>query len=227
MVSPTDLMKRVGVGGRLVPFFKCVCVYFAAGGGAPSATAVAAKCAPVLCLLLLVALQHSRTRYGRLVCGGLALSALGDALLVWPQHFVAGMAAFAAAHVLYIAAFGLRSDSLVYAAVLYAATFAFQTLIKPPGALAVLVPLYGLLLATMAWRGGARAGAGRGACAAAAGAGALLFLVSDALLGYSLFGGPVPHKQVLVMSTYYLGQLGIALSALEPAHAHVSADRCH
>lgn len=52
-------MKRLGVGGRLVPFFKCVCVYFAAGGGAPSAAAVAAKCAPVLCLLLLLVLQHA------------------------------------------------------------------------------------------------------------------------------------------------------------------------
>ncbi|XP_053616481.1 lysoplasmalogenase TMEM86A isoform X2 [Plodia interpunctella] len=224
MVSLTDLMKRLGVGGRLVPFFKCVCVYFAAGGGAPSAAAVAAKCAPVLCLLLLLVLQHAgaantRGRYARLICCGLALSALGDALLVWPQHFVAGMAAFGAAHASYIAAFGVRCDARGAALVLYAATLAFLTLLKPPGALAVLVPLYGILLATMAWRGvarlrrrGARA---PDAAAAAAAAGALLFLLSDAILGYSLFGGPLPHKQVLVMSTYYLGQLGIALSALE------------
>lgn len=49
------------MGGRLVPFFKCVCVYFVAlgagGAGPPSPGAVAAKCAPVLCLLLVVALH--------------------------------------------------------------------------------------------------------------------------------------------------------------------------
>ncbi|CAD0203673.1 unnamed protein product [Chrysodeixis includens] len=120
MISPVDLVKRVSVGGRLVPFFKCVCVYFVAlgasdggagEGGAPSPGAVAAKCAPVLCLLLAVLLPRSRPHKSvpaHRVAAGLALSALGDALLLWPQHFVWGMAAFAGAHGAYIAAFGWR-----------------------------------------------------------------------------------------------------------------------
>lgn len=151
---------------------------------------------------------------------GLALSALGDALLVWPQHFVAGMAAFAAAHLAYISAFGWGASWPLAGAACYAATGYFLTLLAPPaGGLRLLVPLYGLLLATMAWRALARARAGRGAPSApafAAAAGALLFLLSDALLGYSLFGGAVPHRRLAVMSTYYVGQLGIALSALDP-----------
>lgn len=54
-------VKRVGVGGRLVAFFKAVCVYFAlAPAASPSAAAVAAKVAPVLCLLLLVLLPRAR-----------------------------------------------------------------------------------------------------------------------------------------------------------------------
>uniref|UniRef100_A0A1E1WBW2 Uncharacterized protein n=1 Tax=Pectinophora gossypiella TaxID=13191 RepID=A0A1E1WBW2_PECGO len=61
MISPTNLMKRLGVGGRLVAFFKAVCVYFVVAGGeageAPSVAGVAAKCAPVLCLMVLVALH--------------------------------------------------------------------------------------------------------------------------------------------------------------------------
>lgn len=57
----------------------------------------------------------------------------------------------------------------------------------PAGVLRYLVPLYALVLASMAWRALARGG--RGA------AGALLFLASDALLAYSLFGGRVPYKQ--------------------------------
>ncbi|XP_026751570.2 lysoplasmalogenase-like protein TMEM86A [Galleria mellonella] len=238
MISPADLMKRVGVGGRLVPFFKSVCVYFVAGCGAtPSATAVAAKCAPILCLLLVVLLHHGSAitpqgRYARRVACGLALSALGDALLVWPQHFVAGMAAFAAAHVAYIAAFELRADAAALAALCYLPTAHYLTLLRPAGALRLLVPLYAALLATMAWRAtaaaaaAARAPASRRRRAAAAAAGAVLFLLSDALLGYSLFAGPVPYKQVLVMSTYYLGQLGIALSVLEtPAAATAAAGR--
>lgn len=180
-----------------------------------------------------------RARYARLVGAGLALSALGDALLVWPQYFVAGMAAFAAAHLAYISAFGWGASRPLTGAACYAATGYFLTLLAPPGGLRVLVPLYGLLLATMAWRALAQARGRRlRSVHAAAAAGALLFLLSDAFLGYSLFGGTVPYRrvsvatpaprpaprspltfrmsQVAVMSTYYVGQLGIALSALDP-----------
>ncbi|XP_028035627.1 lysoplasmalogenase [Bombyx mandarina] len=215
MISPTALVKRVGVGGRLVPFFKCVCVYFlamGAGGSDPSLIGVATKCAPILCLLLVVVLHHGslpyeKGWYARRIAAGLALSALGDAFLVWPQHFIAGMAAFAAAHISYISAFRFTPLAKPLAPIVYSGCGYYMTLITPPDGLKVLVPVYGILLSTMAWRGLAR---GR-----AAAVGAVLFLISDAILGYSLFGGPVPYKQVLVMSTYYLGQLGIALSALD------------
>ncbi|XP_045778685.1 lysoplasmalogenase isoform X2 [Maniola jurtina] len=219
MISPSDLwvqLKSLGRGARLVPFYKAVCVYFVAGGGAPSPSAAALKCAPVLCLLLCVLLAtRAAAGYARRVCAGLALSALGDALLVWPQHFVAGMAAFAAAHVAYICAFGLRPRRALLGAALLGGALAYARLVPAPGALRPLVPAYALLLSAMAWRGAARPGAQR--------AGALLFLLSDAILGYSLFAEPLPHAQVLVMSTYYLGQLGIALSALEPRVRHQRA----
>lgn len=139
------------------------------------------------------------------MAAGLALSAAGDALLVWPQHFVAGMAAFAGAHVAYIAAFGATPRAPVAGAALYAAALAYARAVPAPGGLRALVPAYALLLATMAWRGLARGVRG-----------ALLFAVSDALLGYSMFAGALPHARALVMSTYYLAQLAIALSALEP-----------
>lgn len=147
---------------------------------------------------------------------GLALSALGDALLVWPQHFVPGMAAFAAAHLAYISAFGWGASWPLAGAACYAVTGYFLTLLAPPAGLRLLVPLYAALLATMAWRALAQARGRPRRARAAAAAGALLFLLSDALLGYSLFGGAVPYRRVAVMSTYYVGQLGIALSALDP-----------
>lgn len=144
----------------------------------------------------------------RRVAAGLALSALGDALLLWPQHFVAGMAAFAGAHVAYIAALGWARRAAALGGALYGGALLFVWRVAPPPGLRAPVALYALLLATTAWRGAARGGP--------AAVGALLFLLSDTLLGYGLFGGPVPCQQVLVMSTYYLAQLGLALSALRP-----------
>lgn len=138
-----------------------------------------------------------RARYARLVGAGLALSALGDALLVWPQHFVPGMAAFAAAHVAYISAFGWGASWPQAGAACYAVSGYFLSLLAPPGALRLLVPLYGLLLATMAWRALAQArGRGLRSGRAAGAAGALLFLLSDTILGYSMFGGALPYSQV-------------------------------
>ncbi|CAG5057821.1 unnamed protein product [Parnassius apollo] len=221
-LSNCDLaqLKRVGVGGQLVPFFKTVCVYFVVGAGAPSATTAAVKCAPVLCLLICVLLKAAmapgeRSRYSRCVCLGLALSALGDAALVWPRLLVAGMALFGAAHVAYVAAFGLQPFQPALAAACALATTLYVTTLHA-GPLTLAVHVYSALLATMAWRGACRRGPQR--------AGALLFAFSDAVLGYSLFGGPVPYKQVIVMSTYYLGQLLIALSALQhPEQSQVAA----
>ncbi len=43
-------------------------------------------------------------------------------------------------------------------------------------------------------------------------AGALLFYTSDGVLGWNRFVGPVPHRDLLVMSTYHLGQIGLVLS---------------
>ena len=40
--------------------------------------------------------------------------------------------------------------------------------------------------------------------------GAILFVVSDSLLAIDKFKTPVPFRDVLVWSTYYLGQFGIA-----------------
>ncbi|CAH0718863.1 unnamed protein product, partial [Brenthis ino] len=213
MISFSNLIKALRQVFMLVPFFKSVCVYFMAVGGAPSLSIAAIKCTPVLFLLLCVMVRaydapHPQCEYARRVATGLALSVVGDALLVWPQHLVEGMGAFAAAHVAYIRAFGLQPTAARAGATLYAGALLYVRAVPAPGELSVLVPAYALLLVTMAWRGAASAGYQR--------YGALLFLLSDAILGYSLFAGSVPYTHTLVMSTYYLGQLGIAVSALKP-----------
>lgn len=181
------------------------------------------------------------------MCCGLALSALGDALLVWPAQLPAGMAAFAGAHLAYLAALGWRGAGVGggAACVAAAALYVHLCCAGARGVLGALVPGYAVLLTLMAWR----AAAGGGAAAA----GGALFLVSDAILGYALFTGPVPHRrvsrppapapprppprpapasrsrvvlQVLVMSTYYLGQLGIAVSALRSGRLRSDGAEC-
>ncbi|RVE44997.1 hypothetical protein evm_010361 [Chilo suppressalis] len=86
-----------------------------------------------------------------------------------------------------------------------------------PPQLAGAVPAYAALLAAMAWRGLARGGYSA--------PGAMLFLLSDAVLAHALFDGPVPYERVLVMSTYYLGQLGIALSVLDEERKHLQINK--
>ena len=47
--------------------------------------------------------------------------------------------------------------------------------------------------------------------------GALSFVVSDSVIGYSRFVAPVPHAELLISTTYYAGQLGLAFAAYTPA----------
>lgn len=42
--------------------------------------------------------------------------------------------------------------------------------------------------------------------------GALLFYISDGFIGWNRFVRPLPHRSLLVMSTYHLGQIGLVLS---------------
>lgn len=50
---------------------------------------------------------------------GLAFSCLGDALLIWPQYFVHGMAAFGVAQIMYTSAFGFTPLNAALGATLY------------------------------------------------------------------------------------------------------------
>ena len=41
----------------------------------------------------------------------------------------------------------------------------------------------------------------------------MLFFISDTLLAWNRFVAPIRHQRVLIMSTYHLGQMGLALGA--------------
>lgn len=83
------------------------------------------------------------------------------------------------------------------------------------GILIVGVPIYSALLSTMGWRANARLQNMKNLPKLVCGIGAVLFVISDSLIAFNMFYAPIPHSKLYVMVTYYLAQLGIALSTLD------------
>lgn len=58
-----------------------------------------------------------------------------------------------------------------------------------------------------------------------AGIGSVLFFISDSCLAINRFHSPVTHQRWIVMTTYYLAQLGIALSVVKNRNIELSRKR--
>ncbi|KAM9632993.1 lysoplasmalogenase TMEM86B [Trichechus inunguis] len=194
----------------LSPFFLTCTVYFLLWipKDPPSPLGALVKCLPVLSLAVsLWAVSPSRG-YTALLQGALLCSAVGDICLIWPDAFLYGMAAFATAHLLYLAAFSfspLQPATLLPVALACGPYYGLLLPRLPPD-MALPLVAYALLLATVLWRGLVRGGS--------AGLGALLFTISDSVLAWDAFAQPLPHARLVVMTTYYAAQALIALSAV-------------
>lgn len=163
--------------------------------------------------------------YRRAVLAGMGLSCIGDIALMLPMDaFVPGLVAFLLAHVCYIVAFraGIHAGRGLGVAAMLLGAFAAGNLIALwphlPADMRVPVLAYVVVLAVMAilalarhWRAPAPQGIDRRSTAWAAG-GAVLFVASDCLLAWDRFGGGLPMASLLVLSTYYAAQYGIARS---------------
>lgn len=173
---------------------------------------------PVLCMALWLALQPAKGRYQWAVIAGLLLSATADVVI--SLHFIAGVAVFLLAHIAYIIAFLQDSRKpFLWRAVL---SFGYGVLViiylmtaGDLGALAVPIMLYAIVITTMLWRAAARVGAPEISERSAWSGflGAAFFVLSDTLLIIKMVVGPIPFEGFIVMLTYWLGQLGITLSA--------------
>jgi uncharacterized membrane protein YhhN len=150
----------------------------------------------------------------------LALSTLGDILLdLDPQRlFVFGLGSFLVAHVVYIFLFvrnrrrtiPVGASRVVLAVVVLLYSVAVSAWLLPSlGGLIVPVAIYMCAITAMVvsailarfqnpWIV----------------VGAILFLISDSLLAVNKFKAPVPYRDLLVWSTYYVGQYGIAIGFL-------------
>jgi uncharacterized membrane protein YhhN len=176
---------------------------------------LATKPVPVLCLLVWV-LSQARDRYGRLIVAGLAASALGDVLLEFPGLFVAGLAAFLLAHLAYIAAFSTRTKRLaIFLALPFLAWLGVVYAKMRPGlgGMAAPVTVYVLAIGAMMWRAAAMGVTG---AARPAVIGAVLFGLSDTLIGLDRFHAPIPGVRYPIILLYWAGQCGIALSMPPP-----------
>jgi uncharacterized membrane protein YhhN len=144
----------------------------------------------------------------------LALSLAGDVLLLLPERwFLGGLVAFLGAHVAYIVGMATLDQSLPgvvagFVLVFVGAAAVGRTLIRAVArrepVLRTPVAAYLVVISTMVV---AACGTGEPWLIGAA----LLFYASDAMLGWNRFVHRRPWRDLAVMVTYHLAQLGFVL----------------
>jgi len=163
-------------------------------------------------------------RYRRLVLAGIACSLAGDVLLMLPGDlFVPGLLAFLFAHACFIAAF-LGDSRFAAPAWPLAASLAYGavnlTLLWGAIAAPLRTPVvvYVVVLACMGGQAVVRAlamarhGDAQVPAARLAAGGALVFMLSDSVLAWDRFRGPLPWASLWVLSAYYLALWWLARS---------------
>ena len=160
-----------------------------------------------------------------------AASIAGDAFLAWSGFFIQGLASFLTAHVLYSILFiksGLRAWNVTAAVllVLFGAIMA-TWLIKSggvAGGLVAPVMLYLTVILTMAMIAAARYKAEPTLENRTVLFGALFFVVSDSLLAVNGFIQPLPYSGFLVLGTYYSAQECILLGWVRGKNGKISIE---
>jgi len=212
----------------LVPFFLATAAYFLLIHPDPSPSVMAAgvKTAPAV-LLALTVLSWSGAQSVLGVAGGLLFSAAGDWCLAWPDLLLPGMAAFAVAHILYSLTFlsarysTYPSSSSACSRLIYVVLFVlgggvyvhlYPYLQKLPDA-GVLTPAVGVYMCLIVLMGALALQTRR----AVPLLGAVSFIVSDLALALQMFKvlEELEHGTAIVMVTYYLAQLLIAVGDIQ------------
>ena len=187
--------------------------------GVPSLTRIFKPLATIL-LLVIVGWPHSS--FAKLVVAGIVLSLVGDVALLSDSEpaFMVGLLGFLAAHVLYIIAnlsVAVWSPiPIVVGVAILTSTMILLRYVRPSALpLRIATIVYGAAISAMVISAWATIGGRLGWAPFAAG-GALLFYVSDSSLALDRFYKKIPHVAYLALGVYWLGQIGIALSARGP-----------
>lgn len=174
---------------------------------------------PVICLLLWLR-QAPPDLYRRWISIGLGFSLLGDILLDWPGDlFVFGLSAFFVAHLAYLRAYLSDSRQPAIAALIASLVFGIGmfSLLQQGGLGDLLIPVacYACVISLMLWRALARIGAAgiRQRSYWLAAVGAMLFALSDSMIGIDRFITSFAAAPYAIIATYWLGQWAIAASA--------------
>jgi len=157
--------------------------------------------------------------YRALIVAGLAFSLAGDVFLMLPSdRFLAGLASFLIAHLIYIGAFteaaGFQLSLATLLPVAGVGGVLLRILWPHLGGQRIAVTAYLLVIATMGWQALAQWTAVREGWAFCAFLGAALFLASDAALALDRFRGTFARAPLAVLGTYYPAQWLIALSVM-------------
>lgn len=181
----------------------------------PDARQVATtKTAATVALIALAALAGQMDTGARVaLVVAVTLCLAGDVALLGDgeARFLAGLGAFAAGHVAYVVTalgVGVAWPRLAVAVPFLAVLFGFRFVTRTiPAArrhggtpMMAAVIVYAAVIATMVVTA-------TGTPCWAAAVGAMLFAISDWMIGYDRFVQPFRHARVAVMSTYHLGQL--------------------
>lgn len=163
----------------------------------------------VLILVLVLALPGAvSSLYRTLIVAGIVFSLAGDIFLMLPQNFfVWGLVSFLVAHFFFVAAYVARAGFqmhwwLLAPFAIYGALLLYM-LWPHVGELRLPVLIYALVLLAMGWQATELWWVLRDAAALLALLGAVLFVASDSILALDKFRAPIPHRDVLIMSSYY------------------------
>lgn len=204
----------------LVAFFLAGCLHLALVATGHDAWALWLKPLPVWVLAAWVARRGNRPIASGVVFG-LVCSGVGDVLLELPDSFVLGMVAFAVAHLGYLGAM-VRDERGRDLAIVRLVPFLAWSL----GLLGACLPrlsglrgavvAYGLVLTLMLWRASARVRPTDALASAPVrmAMGAVVFGLSDSLILLRLAGVVGEEVGLVVILSYWLGQLGLASGAV-------------
>ncbi len=202
--------------GLLISGLITALLYIAGAGKSSVALSVILKSVPLLCLIVWVRLT-ARDRYANLILVGLIFCLLGDVLLeISADLFVPGLIAFLIGHVGYIIAFLSITRELKWLRMLPFAVWvilAYLLLFPSLKGMAVPVAAYVIVIGAMMWRSSAMIVQPGLLWQWLALIGAILFGLSDTLFAFKKFDGVTVGPSFTIMTLYWLGQAGLALSA--------------
>jgi uncharacterized membrane protein YhhN len=159
-----------------------------------------------------------------LILAAIIFSCLGDTILLFENMFVFGLGSFLIAHVCYISAFIQDNQGWIFTKkdrwfwVIPVAVYgiAFMSYLLPHlGAMTIPVCVYSIAILTMfltvinRWKSVSYDSFWWVLI------GAIFFCLSDSLLAINLFAQPVPYGNILVITTYAVGQFMMILGSLK------------